>query len=277
MIKKKIRVSAIFKYISLFIASIAAIGPIIVVFLASFKTKAEYSSTNKLALPENIFNFDNYVAAFTGGKMILGFLNTSLIVIVALMLGIMLGTMVAYTLSRFKFKLSKVVVALFLFATLIPGVTTQVATFQIVEGMGLFNTRLATILIYTGTDIIAIYIFIQFINSISKTLDESALLEGASYFQIYYRIILPLLKPAIATVVIVRGISIYNDFYTPFLYMPSTRLSVVSTSLHRFMGPYGAQWEIICAGIIITIIPTLIIFLLLQKYIYNGFTQGSVK
>ncbi|MDA3844947.1 MAG: carbohydrate ABC transporter permease [Vallitaleaceae bacterium] len=265
------------KYITLILGAIVAIIPLVVVFMASFKTKAEFASSNKLDLPESFLNIENYKTAFTGGKMVLGFVNTSIILVVALFGTIIIGTLVAYVLSRFEFKLSKILMILFLFATLIPSVTTQVATFQIVESLGLFNSRLAPIMIYMGTDIISIYIFIQFMGSISVSLDESAMLEGASYFTIYRKIIMPLLKPAIVTVVIIRGITMYNDFYTPFLYMPSADLPVVSTSLFRFVGPFGAQWEIICAGIIITIIPTLIIFFLLQKYIYNGFTQGSVK
>lgn len=277
MIRVQKIILTILKYLTLILGALVALIPIVTVFLASFKTKEEYATTSKLTLPESFLNFDNYATAIDGGKMLLGFVNTTLIMLVALTGGIILGTLVAYILNRFKFKASAIVMGLFLFATLIPGVTTQVATFQIVEGLGLFNTRMSTILIYMGTDIIAIYIFIQFMDNISVSLDESAMLEGASYFTIYRTIILPLLKPAIATVIIIRGIAMYNDFYTPFLYMPSMDLPVVSTSLHRFMGPYGAQWEIICAGIIVTMIPTLIVFLVLQKYIYNGFTQGSVK
>ena len=165
----------------------------------------------------------------------------------------------------------------FLLATLIPGVTTQVSTFQIINKLELFNTPWAAILLYLGTDIIAVYIFLQFLDSIAVALDESAMLDGASYLTIYWRIILPLLKPAIVTVIIIKGVNIYNDFYTPFLYMPKTSLQVISTALFKFKGPYGSQWEVISAGIIIAIIPTLVAFLSLQKYIYNGFAQGSVK
>src|SRR5699024_10679676 len=114
-------------------------------------------------------------------------------------------------------------------------------------------------------------------NSISVSLDESAMLDGASYFTIYTKIILPLLKPAIVTVIIVRGIFVYNDFYTPFLYMPKTDLHVISTALFKFQGPYGSEWEVISAGIILAIVPTFIAFISLQKHIYNGLTSGSVK
>ena len=265
------------KYFTLLLGAFIALIPLVVVFLASLKTADEYKTTNVFAAPQNWANFDNYVTAFTRGNMLQGFLNTTIILAISVTATIIIGSMAAYVLDRFEFRFKKLVVFLFLLATLVPGVTTQVATFQVVNFMGLFNTRWAAILLFMGTDIISIYIFIQFLKGISKELDEAALIDGASYFMIYWRIILPLLKPAIATVIIIKGVAIYNEFYIPFLYMPKKALGVVSTALFKFKGPYGTQWEIISAGIVIAIIPTLIIFLLLQKYIYNGLTQGSVK
>lgn len=265
------------KYLSLVAGAIAAILPILVVFFAAFKTEQEYAKTSPLALPENLFNLANFKRAIVDGGMLTGFLNTSIILVASVAGAVLIGTMVAYVLSRFQFKGHNCILAAFLFATLIPGVTTQVSTFKIIQSLGLFNTRMAAILLYMGTDIVSIYIFIQFIANISMALDESAMLDGASYFTIYGKIILPLLRPAISTVFIIKGIAIYNDFYTPFLYMPKKELKVVSTALFNFIGPYGAHWEVICALIILAIIPTLIVFLSLQKYLYNGFTQGSVK
>jgi ABC-type glycerol-3-phosphate transport system permease component len=118
---------------------------------------------------------------------------------------------------------------------------------------------------------------LQFIRSIPISLDESARLDGANAFTIYRKIIFPLLKPAIATVVIIKGIFVYNDFVSPFLYMPDQNLGTVSTSLFRFKGPFGAHWEDISAGAILVIVPSLVIFLLLQRFIYNGLTRGAVK
>ncbi|MFD1888175.1 carbohydrate ABC transporter permease [Paenibacillus wenxiniae] len=268
---------SVLKYASLILGALVALLPIIVVFFASFKTKQEYAATSPLMPPTNWLNVSNYTKAFVDGKMLLGFGNTAFILIVSIVGATLLGSMIAFVLNRFKFRGSKLIMAAFLLATLIPSVTTQVATFQIVNALDLVNTRWAAIILYLGTDIIAVYIFLQFLDSISTALDESAMLDGASYFTIYWKIILPLLKPAIVTVIIVKGVNIYNDFYTPFLYMPKSGLQVISTALFKFKGPYGSQWEVICAGIMIAIIPTLIIFLILQKYIYNGFTNGSVK
>lgn len=277
MLKFKNKLLSILKYFSLMIGAFVALIPIVVVLFASFKTPKEYAETGALTPPQNWLNFENYSRAFFEGNMLLGFVNTFIILAASVAGAILIGTMVAYVLSRFNFRGRKIIMGAFLLATLIPGVTTQVATFQIINALGLFNTRMAAIVLFMGTDIISVYIFLEFLDSISVSLDESAMLDGASYFTIYSRIILPLLKPAIATVLIIKGVAAYNNFYIPFLYMPRKGLQVISTALFKFRGPYGSQWEVISAGIIIAIIPTVITFLSLQKYIYNGFTQGSIK
>jgi multiple sugar transport system permease protein len=271
------RLATIAKYASLAIASLAALLPLVVVLFASLKSREEYATTGPLEPPSNWFNIENFVTAFTRGNMLVGFANTTVILIVSLAGTILIGTMAAYAIDRFEFRFKKVVVGLFLVAALVPGVTTQVATFQVVNFLELFNTPWAAIVLFMGTDIIAIYIFVQFMQSIPKSIDEAAMIDGASRFTIYWRLILPLLGPAIATVVIIKGIAIYNEFYIPFLYMPSPKLAVISTSLFRFTGPFGAQWEVIGAGAMIVIIPTLVVFLVLQRFIYNGFTSGAVK
>jgi raffinose/stachyose/melibiose transport system permease protein len=265
------------KHLTLIMGAIVALLPLTVILFSSFKTSEEYKTTTPLTPPESWFNFDNFVRAFVEGNMLTGFINITIILVVSLVGAIMTGSMIAFVLDRFKFKGRNILLAAFLIAVLIPSVTTQVATFQIINALGLFNTRLSAIVLYLGTDIIAVYIFMQFLKNISVSLDESAMLDGASYFTIYWKIILPLLKPAIVTVCIIRGVHVYNDFYTPFLYMPKKELAVVSTALFKFQGPMGSSWEVICAGIIIVIIPTVVIFLSLQKHIYNGITQGSVK
>ncbi|MBG6056374.1 multiple sugar transport system permease protein [Salinibacterium sp. CAN_S4] len=268
---------AVLKYVSLIGASVVTLLPLIALVTTSLKTKAEYATTGPLDPPGNWFNFENFAIAFREGNMALGFANTAIVLAVSLVGTILIGSMTAYAIDRFDFRFKRVVVALFLLATLIPGVTTQVATFQIVAGLGLFNSLWALIVLNLGTDIISIYIFVQFMQSIPKDVDEAAMLDGANRLTIYWRVILPLLKPAIATVVIVKGIAIYNEFYLPFLYAPRPSLSVISTALFRFKGPQGSEWEIISAGVLIVIIPTLIIFVILQRFIYNGFTQGATK
>lgn len=273
----KYYITNILKYLTLVLGVIITLVPLMVVFFGAFKENKELLTSNVLALPKNIFNFANFKTAWIKGDMLTGFFNTAIILAVSLAATILTGTMTAYVLSRFKFPGKNVVKFLFLLASLIPSITMQMSTFQIIVGLGIYNTRWATILLFAGTDIISIYIFLQFLDGISYSLDEAAIIDGASFPRIFFSIIFPLLRPAIVTVIIIKGIGFYNEFYTPYLYMKKPSLHVISTSLYAFQGPYGTQWEVICAACVITMIPTLIIFLALQKQIYAGLTMGSVK
>ncbi|MGK5694755.1 carbohydrate ABC transporter permease [Streptomyces sp. URMC 128] len=271
-------VARVLVYLSLIAATAVVLLPLAAVFLTSLKSGKEMADgSGALALPGDPFDFGNYVTAFQDGRMLSAFANTAIILVVAIGGTVLIGSMTAYAIDRFRFRFRTSVLALFLIAALVPGVTTQVATFQIVNSFGMFDSLWAPIALYMGTDIVSIYIFLQFVRSIPVSLDESARIDGANAFTVYRKIIFPLLKPAIATVVIVKGITVYNDFYIPFLYMPSEDLGVISTSLFRFKGPFGAHWETISAGAILVIVPTLIVFLVLQRFIYNGFTRGATK
>ena len=266
----------IFKYAFLILGCLMVIVPLLVVLIGAFKTHEEYISTNVFSLPAGP-QFENFKTAFINGKVLQGLLNTGIILLVSCFGTIVTGTMTAFVLQRFNMVFTRLVKNVFLVAALLPNISMQVTVFQIVSKLGLYDSLAAPCILYIGTDIISIYIFIQFLDNISISLDESAILDGASYFRVYWSIILPMLRPAIATVLVIKFVGIYNDFYTANLYMPSKDLAVVSTALYRFIGPYGAQWEVIFAGIIICIIPSLIIFIALQKSIYSNLVTGSVK
>lgn len=266
------------KYASLLIASAVVLVPLIVVLVTSLKSDREVlNSGGVLSAPRNWANGANYATAWRTGNMLNAFKNTFIILVAAVAGSVVIGAMTAYAIDRFEFRFKKVVVAAFLLASLVPGITTQVATFQVVDRLGLYDSRLAPIALYTGTDIVSIYIFLQFIRSIPRSLDEVARVDGASSWRIFWRIIFPLLKPATATVVIIKGIAVYNDFYIPFLYMPSQNLGTISTSFFRWVGPYGSQWNVISAALVIIIAPSLVAFLFLQRFIYNGLTRGATR
>ena len=270
---------SVLKYLVLIFGCLMVIVPLLVVFIGSFKSNTEFLSTGVFDLPSKP-EFSNYKTAFVQGLVLQGLKNTLIMLVISCTLTVIVGSMCAFVIQRFKNTFGKIAKGMFLLATLLPSISMQVTVYGIVDAIQfgdwkLNGTIFAPILLYIGTDIISIYIFMQFLDNISVSLDESAIMDGANYFTIYFKIILPLLKPAIATVLIIKVIGVYNDFYTPQLYMPSD--VVVSTSLYRFMGPYGAKWEIIFAGVVICIIPTLIIFLTLQKYIYSGLVNGAVK
>jgi multiple sugar transport system permease protein len=266
----------LFKYASLIFATIIVLFPIYSVFVGSFKTREEYYASG-LGLPDNFFNFDNFARVFEVGRLDIGFLNIGTIILVAVCGNILLGSMVAYAVGRFEFKMKNSIVGLFLLGQLIPTITTQVALFSVVKGLMLYNKLAVAMVLYMGADVLQIIIYLQFVKSIPKDLDESAMIEGASLFKIYRSIIFPMLGPATATLVILKTISIYNDFTVPFLFMQSQKLQVVSTAISAFVGPNAAQLNLISAAIMVIFIPTVVIFLLLQRFIFSGVTNGAVK
>ncbi|KAA9005379.1 carbohydrate ABC transporter permease [Paenibacillus spiritus] len=268
---------SLFKYLTLLIGVFVVLFPPYIVIINAFKSTDEFNTSNSMALPKNFFNFDNFRIVFERGDLVSGFGNVLLIIVVSLTLNILLGTMVAYVLGRFDFKLKPFVFGAYLMATVIPSITTQVATFGIIKSLGLYNTIGAPIVLYIGADVIQIILYLQFIRNIPYDLDEAAMVEGASLFKIYRSVIFPLLTPATATLIILKTISIYNDMYIPYLYMPKQSLGVVTTVLMRFQGVNSADWNLICAAILLILLPTIVLYLFLQRYIFEGVASGAVK
>lgn len=266
------------KYFTLVFGAFVAIVPVLVCVTTAFKDEDEYMNTNVMTLPKNFAYFDNFKDVWQQANMGVAFQNTFIVLVVVLTGSILFGTMLAYVLNRFKFPGNGLIRNLFLFATLIPGIATQVTVYQIMNSLGWIDKLYGYCILMMGTDIISIYIFIQFFENISVSLDESAIVDGASYYTVFFKILLPLLKPAIITCLILKGVGTYNEYYMSNLYLQSKdKFVTVSTALFKFVGPIGSQYNFICAGVVITILPALIIFLCCQKQIYSGLTQGSVK
>ena len=203
----------VIKYFSLVFFSFVALLPIVSCVITAFKTDAEYQSTNVMTLPESWLNFQNFIDAFNRANMGRAYLNSAIILVFVLLGSVLVGTQLAYVLNRFKFPGNGLIRSLFLFATLLPGIAMQVSVYQIMSNLGFINHLYGYIIMSMGTDVISIYIFIQFMDNISVSLDESAFIDGASYFTIYWKIILPLLKPAIVTSMVLKGVGVYNEYY----------------------------------------------------------------
>lgn len=266
------------KYFSLVFFSFVAVLPVVSCAITAFKTDTEYQQTNVMAPPENWLNFENFVQAFQKANMGRAFINSVIILVCVLVISVFVGTQLAYVLNRFKFPGNNLIRNLFLFATLLPGVAMQVSVYEIMTNLHFINSLFGYIVMMCGTDVISIYIYIQFFENISVSLDESAIVDGASYFTIFYRILLPLLKPAIVTSCILKGVGTYNEYYSANLYLQDKKkLPTVATSLYTFVGPLGSKYNLICAGVIISLLPALILFITCQKQIYSGLTSGAVK
>lgn len=265
------------EYFSLIFFSFVALLPVVSCVITAFKTETEYQNTNVMTLPESWLNFDNFIQAFNKANMGRAFINSFIVLVFVVFGSVMVGSMLAYVLNRFTFPGNGLIRSLFLFATLLPGIAMQVATYQLMYQIGFINHLYGYIILSMGTDVISIYIFIQFFENIPTSLDESAYMDGASYFTIFFKILFPLLKPAIVTVMILKGVGTYNEYYNASLYLSDPKLKTIAISLYTFVGPLGSKYNLICAGVIISLIPALVVFLIFQRQIYSGLTAGAVK
>ncbi len=273
---KHVRITSVLSYIIMCIITVIVFLPIIITVFASFKTAAQIGIDFPLKMPSFSY-LENYIIVFTRGKILLGFKNSVLIVVVSLVLNTFLGSMTAFTLNRFNFRFKKVIMALFVIGMVIPVYVTEIARFPLLHSLGVYNTMFAPIIIYAATDLMQIYIYTQFVEKISVSLDESAMLDGCSYFGIFFRIIFPLLLPATATLGIIKAVDIMNDMYIPYLYMPSSKLRTMTTTLMDFSSSRAGSWEILSAAIIVVLIPTVFIYIVFQKFIFAGIVAGAVK
>lgn len=267
---------SLFKYVMLIAAAIISLLPVVVCVLTAFKTTEDYNTSSVLDLPKE-WMAENFSIAMKQANMLRGFMNTAIVLVVVLFCSIFISAMLAYVLNRFKFKGNGIIQNLFMFASLIPGIATQVTVYQIMFSLGFINHLYGYMIVLMGTDIISIYIFLQFFENLPVSLDESAIMDGCTYFGVFFKILFPLLKPAIVTSLVLKGVSVYNEYYMSNLYLQTKELRTISTALYAFTGPYGNQYNYICAGVLITIIPIFILFLIFQKQVYGGMAAGAVK
>lgn len=273
----KTLVGRLFTYIAMAFAVFVILAPLYLVIVTAFKSSKEYLYSSLLELPESFLYFDNFLKVIHTGHIFLGFKNTLVLIVFSVSLSIMMGLMVSYALNRFEFRFKKLIMGAFIATAIIPNITTQVATFKIINALNLYNTIYAGILLYIATDIIQIYFFLQYFRKIPKELDESGMMDGASYFRIFRSILVPQMVPAIATMSIIKAIAIYNDIFIPYIYMPSGDLRTVSTALQTFQLLRGTEWTTMSAAILFTLAPTLIIYFGCQRVIISGLTEGAVK
>mgnify|MGYP001053240137 FL=1 len=171
-------VFSVMKYVSLILASVVSLVPVCVCILTAFKTNEEYASTSVLDMPASFTYFENFSIAVQKANMLRGFANTAIVLLVVLTVSVFTGSMLAYVINRFKFPGRGLIESLFLFASLLPGIAMQVTIYQIMYSLGLINHLYGYMIVLMGTDIISIYIFLQFFENLPVSLDESAIMDG---------------------------------------------------------------------------------------------------
>ncbi|MGL5695027.1 MAG: carbohydrate ABC transporter permease [Peptostreptococcaceae bacterium] len=250
--------------------------PLLVTIFASFKTRQQIGTEFPL-LPPGDMNLENYKVAFTEGNFLQGFKNSMILVVVGVIINTVIGTTTAYIIGRFNFKFKTAVVGLFMISMVVPAVLTEITRFNLISKLGIYNTILAPIIIYASTDALQLYVYMQFLEKIPVSLDESARIDGCGYFGTFFKVIFPLLLPATVTLAIIKTVWIINDMYIPYLYMPSSKLQTLTTTLMKFSSGRFASWENLSAAIVLVALPTILLFIFLQKYIFEGIVAGAVK
>lgn len=263
-------------YSVLILFALFIVVPLLITVFAAFKTPAQIGRDFPL-MPPSSFYMKNMETAFIKGRVLMGFKNSMILVLIGIVTNTIIGTTTAYAIGRFEFRLKKYIMGLFVLGMVLPGNLTEIPRFIIISRLGFYNTLAAPSIIYASTDIIQLYIYLQFINSIPYSLDESARIDGASYFRVFRSIILPLMKPAIATLAIIKTVWIINDMYVPYLYMPSSKLRTLTTTLMDFSSSRFATWNNLSAAIILVALPPVILYVVSQKYIFAGIVAGAVK
>ena len=266
------------KYLVSAVIIAVVIGPLLVTLFTSVKTQVRLGNTSAILPPAlGEWTWENY-AEVLGAKLLPdAFKNTGIILVISIFFNVLFGSVTAYCLQRFEFRFKKLIMGCFYLGMMVPTFVVEIARFKVIQSIGLYNTLGAPIIIYVASDLMQLYLYMQFVSKIPKALDESALIDGCGYFRIFYRIIFPLLMPATATVIIIKIVNIVNDMYVPYLYMPKTKLKTLTTFLMNYAGAQQGSWPTLAAAIVVVLIPTVVLYLIFHKQITEGLSAGATK
>ena len=273
--KKNISMKVV-AYTFLIIMAIIFIMPMLFTIISSLKTKLDIFS-DPFALPKNP-QWKNYVIAWKDANMSAYFINSVIQSGSTVILTSLISTMAAYALARFDFKLNKVLVIVFMLGMMVPMHTILVPVSYIIGLFNLKNNIFALVLVFVAFYLpLSIIVMITFMKGVNRSLEEAAIIDGASYFQIYSKIMIPLTLPAISTISIFNFMGAWNNILFPLLFINDKRLRPISLGLLNFSGERGSEYGLMMAGIVITVAVPLAIYLLFQEKVESGLAAGAVK
>ena len=264
----------VIKYVLLIGFTILCIYPLVWLFLASFKTNAELY-TNTWGLPEQ-WSMTNYVNAVVKGGVFRYFGNSVIIAVSAVLVTVILATMASYAIARMHWKLANLTHSIFLLGMMIPIYALVIPLFSIFKGMGFLDTHLAVIIPQIAVGFpMAIFIICGFMRSIPTELEEAAIIDGCTVFQCFFKIILPIAKSSVVTVAVVQFINVWNDLLLPRIFLTDSSKMTLPVGLTNFQAMYSTDYVGMIAAVIITIIPSIVVYILLHKQIMEGMVAGA--
>ncbi|MED0685375.1 carbohydrate ABC transporter permease [Anoxybacillus ayderensis] len=264
------------RYIVLVIFFCLYILPFILVVLNSLKERTEIIS-NPLSMPKS-FNLANYFSAMEKMNFAHSFMNSLIVTVFSVALITIFSAMTAYVFVRMQNKFNKFLFFLMVASMIIPFQAIMIPLVQIYGSIGFLNSKWALIYMYIGFGAsLAVFIYHGLIKSIPLELEEAAMIDGASRLQIFFQVVFPLLKPTTMTIVILNVLWIWNDFLLPSLVLIKPEERTLPLSTFYFFGTYSVDYGLLMAGLVVTIIPVIIVYLFTQRYIIQGVMNGSIK
>jgi raffinose/stachyose/melibiose transport system permease protein len=265
-------------WISLLIVAFLWVMPSLFVVFTSLKSADDIYTRPAYALP-TVLLWENYTEAWDEADLARSGLNSMLISFTKVPIGIFLGALAAYALSRMRFRYQKGIFLLITFGTLIPIQITLAPLFRLILDLGLINTYLGLLFPYIAFGVpYAVFIMYGFFKSIPRELDESAYIDGASHFRIFWSIVLPLSKPVLAALFILDFVATWNEFAMALVILHRQNTWTIPLSIMAFQGQFGAtDYGPQNAAIVMTILPVLIVYLMFQRYFVSGIFAGAVK
>lgn len=250
--------------------------PFFLMISSSFKTTADIFQ-NPFGLPTSP-TFEAYRTAWDVGNFSSYFWNSVIVTVTSVALILLLGSMAAYPIGRYSFTGRNFLYVYFLSGLMLPIKLGIVPLFFLMTSLGLYDTRLSLILVYAASGMpFTVFILAAFFRTLPKELEEAAKIDGAGEFRIYWRIMLPLIRPALATVAIFNFIQFWNDFFFPLILIQTDELRTIPVGLTNFFGTYQNDWALIFAGLTIASLPLIVLFLFASKQIIRGLTEGATK
>jgi len=258
--------------------TLLAIFPILLVLYNSFKSrKAIFGSPLALPGPES-FSLIGYQKVFADSAVPLYYFNSISVTVTTIFITLLIGAMAAWALTEYRFRWNTLLGIYLAIGIMVPIRLGSVSILRLVADMNLVNTRTALILVYTAQSLpLAIFILSEFIAQIPKDLREAARCDGVSEYTIFFRIILPLIRPAMATVAVFTMIPIWNDLWFPLLLSPGGGKQTITLGIQQFIGQYVTDWNAVLAALSVAIIPVLILYALFSRQLIRGLTSGAVK
>ncbi len=272
----KDRILLVVKYIILVSFTLLCLYPIFWLILSSFKTNDELYS-NPWGLPA-VFGITNYARAIVQGHILRYFGNSVIIALSAVIISVILSSMVSYAITRMDWKLSKLTLNIFIIGMMIPVYAMIIPLFSMFNKMGLLNNHLSVIIPQIAISFpMSIFIMTGFMGSIPRELEEAAVMDGCNIYQIFWKIITPISKSSIVTVGVVSFINVWNDLLLPQIFLTDSSKMTLPVGLTEFQGQYSTDYVTMIAAVIITIIPSVIVYVLLHRNIMEGMVAGAVK